>query len=121
VAVDRFGVVFLANSFNIVTECRVPLTLPQNGSESWEINPQLARAIRNNSLLLHQNQFIAVCAQHFIKTQPLGNKGLYRSYAEMIVAKYDVLKDHGPISYVILYISLSVIVSFIKYCVFYCR
>ncbi|XP_032789413.2 uncharacterized protein LOC116926569 [Daphnia magna] len=79
---------------------RVPLTLPQKGSESWEINPQLALAIKNNLLLLHQNQFIAVCAMHFKRTQPLGNKGLFRSYAYMIVTKYDVLRDHGPISYV---------------------
>ena len=73
-------------------------TLPEEGYEEWEINPSLAALIKQNKLTLNVNQFFLVCARHLMRTFPLGrSKGLYRQYAEMIVRKYDCLKDRNSL------------------------
>ncbi|XP_046640178.1 uncharacterized protein LOC124321312 [Daphnia pulicaria] len=73
-------------------------TLTEEGYEEWEINPSLAALIKQNKLTLNVNQFFLVCARHLMRTFPLGrSKGLYRQYAEMIVRKYDCLKDRNSL------------------------
>jgi hypothetical protein len=70
-------------------------TLPKEGTVAWEINPSIATLIKEKrfSLNVHGNFFL-VCAKSLPGIYAgARSRDLYDRYAEMIVTKYECLKD----------------------------
>jgi hypothetical protein len=68
----------------------VLVTLPNEGAEDFEINQKLAEAIKEGVLTLYRNPFLLVCAKHLAKIHQgiKIEKGVYKTYAKMVVTKY---------------------------------